>query len=528
MAFKWGVEFETGLLLHDPNGKNRRTLWESGDTKITSESFTVEHLPNIDDQKFWITGVPEDKTTRLYNLEAQMGVFSGMDGLPQFETNLKNLAEKLKKSVRKNRFNTSWDQTFPLFVYDYLMEKDNLFLDKNSSIPGAYPAKKKGWIGYRSTLRESDIYGVPQLTTSFNLAYLPKLFDLLYNSNFEKYEEFQMDYANNVMEQWNLKYLKCNEHDANELYGFILYLFHYYGGYLKYLRKKNINKYLKNIFWLKPRTNPATLYASFTKSQRSHLKTLIKILDDDRNNYTEDYKKYVVYLIAIITKLEVAIDKKECVYVSDIADIPNGLYRYDMSSYEIYVGMDRNPHLFTRDIPCVDQYQHPEDEEKDLLPTISYGEDEEFYISSGGFTGVWEWKTSKRGEVAFEFRRMRDLFKISLDMEGEGDNPQFAEFFEANYMTTSQLSEMMSIIFNSFMRYVFTEGTSKSKNKCKEGKHRSRKTGRCRISPKKKPKCKEGKRRSGGRCRSPKKKSLRKCKEGKRRSGGRCRSPKKK
>ena len=39
MSFTWGVEFETNLIYHDKNGKNRETLWEKDKLKINESCF---------------------------------------------------------------------------------------------------------------------------------------------------------------------------------------------------------------------------------------------------------------------------------------------------------------------------------------------------------------------------------------------------------------------------------------------------------------------------------------------------------
>jgi hypothetical protein len=509
MSFTWGVEFETNLLYHNLRGKNRQTIWDRNKLKITSELWDVKlHQPNPSDQKYWVDGKPSDNTKGLFNLEAQLGVFEGFNGLDKFDKYLKKLDKKLKNSIEKGRFHTDDDKKHKLFGFDTQDNPEGLFLDKRSKIPGAYPDRDK-WVGYRKTLNAYDIVGKPQLTMSFHLSYLPKLFNVLDGS---ESEEFTRYYADIIMKKWKTK--------DNALYGFILYLCHYYSRYLHYIKHKGLFHYFKTAFWLKPRTNPSTLYKSLTKSQQMKLRELAVLLDkQNENEYSNDIAKYIIYIRNILHRIEESLLTKNCIYASGIVGINNSLYHYDEESIEMYFGMEKHSNHIKKNIPCVDPYEDDDDIEKDPLPTLSSSDGESFFASSG-FTSVWEWNSTGKGEVVYEFRNLQDLFAIALEGEGELDNPNFQSFFEFDMYTPSQLSEMIRIIFQSFFRYVFSEKTKsvkrksvKTKSECKEGKEINKKTGRC-IQ-----KCKEGTKRNkkSGRC-------LKSCKPGTKRNkkSGRC------
>jgi len=548
MSFTWGVEFETNLIYHDPKGKNRETLWEKDKLKITSETWDVKlHGPNTDDGKYWVNGIPEDESKGLYNLEAQIGVFNGFS-LSDFDENVKKMDKKLKDSVRKQRLKTEDGTKHKLSAYDgYANDNafsgNSLFLDLQSTIPGAYP-EGANWVGYRG-ITNQDIVGKPQLTMAFPISSIPVLFSVL-----ERYypEEFRMDYATEISKRVGVK--------DNTLYGFILYLCHYYGRYLQFMKNKEAHHYFKTVFWMKPRTNPSSLYSSLSKSQQTKLLSLMSLLN--RAEDTEEFRKYIEYIQTIIGQIKSSLSTKDCLYSSGIPGINNSLYHYDKESIEMFFAMENHPDQLFRELPCVDPYEDADDMDKDPLPTLSSDENGEEFFTSSNFTSVWEWRSTGKGEVVYEFRDFQDLFGISLDGQGDMNEPIYSMFFESDMYTPNQLSEMMHIIFNSFFQYIFSkekkenkenkENKEKKENKenkkktakkskkksikCAEGKHRSRVTGRCRT-PKKsiKKKCAEGKRRSRvtRRCRTPKK-SIKKCAEGKRRSRatGRCRSAKKK
>ena len=515
MAFTWGVEFETNLLYRNSHGKNRQTIWDRNKLKITSELWDVKlHQPNPSDQKYWVDGKPTDNTKGLFNLEAQLGVFKGFNGLDKFDKYLKKLDKKLKKSVEKGRFQTDDDKKYKLFGYDIQDSPEGLFLDRRSKIPGAYPDHDK-WVGYRKTLNPYDIVGKPQLTMSFQLSYLPKLFNVLDGS-----EEFTGYYADIIMEKWKLK------KKDNTLYGFILYLCHYYNRYLHYIKHKGLFHYFKTAFWLKPRTNPSTLYNSLKKCQQKKLRELAVLLDkEDENEYNNDVAKYIIYIRNILHRIEESLSTKNCIYSSGIVGINNSLYHYDEESIEMYFGMEKHSDHIKKNIPCVDPYEHDDDMEKDPLPTLSSSDGESFFASSG-FTSVWEWNSTGKGEVVYEFRDLQDLFGIALEGEGELDNPNFESFFKFDMYTPTQFSEMIRMIFHSFFRYVFsddkktkksvkktTKKSVKRRSPCKSGKEINKKTGRCVKS------CKPGTKRS-----KKTRRCLKSCKPGTKRSkkSGRC------
>ena len=558
MAFTWGVEFETNLIYHDKNGKNRQTLWEKDKLKITSETWDVKlHSANPGDGKYWINGIPEEDSKGLYNLEAQIGVFNGFS-LSDFDENVQKMDKKLKDSITKKRFKTEDGTKFKLFGYDNTFSPDGLFLDLQSTMPGAYP-DGTNWVGYRENITQNDIVGKPQLTMALPISSIPVLFSVL-----ENYypEEFRTDYATEISKRAGFK--------DNTLYGFVLYLCHYYGRYLQFMKNKDAHHYFKTVFWLKPRTNPSSLYSSLTKSQQSKFLSLMSLSLSNRSEDTDEFRKYIDYIQTIIRQIKSSLSTKDCLYSSGIPGINNSLYHYDKESIEMFFAMENHPDQLFRELPCVDPYEHADDMDKDPLPTLSSDENGEEFFSSSNFTSVWEWRSTGKGEVVYEFRDLQDLFSIALDGQGDLNEPIYRMFFETDMYTPSQLSEMMRIIFNSFFRYIFSDvkekkeikekdknikksnkrnkrnksnkskkkktakKTKKKSIKCAEGKHRSRVTGRCRTPKRKsiKKKCADGKHRSRltGRCRSAKSRNKKKCDEGKRRSRvtGRCRSAKNK
>ena len=497
--FKWGLEFETNLIYFDEYGNNRQRIWEKDKLKITSEFFDVQlHKPNQSDGKYWLKGVPEDDVTGIFNIEAQLGVFKGFDGFGDFESAIKTLDKKLKSSVKSKTFKDHFrNKKYHLFTSVYSDTKDGLYLDTESKIEGAYESKDGGWVGYQKELNQTNIIGKPQLTASFNLKYIPLLFKILspYNQEFDTY------FADNVMKIWGIK--------NDELYGFILYLCHYYKRYLEYSNNKDMYHYFKTIFFLKPRTNPATVYNMMTKTQKMHISKLKTKISSylSKNKDLEELEEYLVYLQNIITFIEHAVEEKDCVYTNDIPNVPNSLYHYDKESFEMAVAFEQQPEYVTKDIPCVDPYEKAGMPIDDPLPTLSYGEDEEFYVSTG-FTNVWEWQTKEKGVVAFEFRDVTELFGIALDIDGEYENPGFAHFFGIDMYTPMEVSEMISYILRTIFQKIFKEKSSKKSNSKKA------------KSPKKSKKSPKGSKKSL----KGSKKSLKKCTDDKERSPktGRC------
>jgi hypothetical protein len=349
-------------------------------------------------------------------------------------------------------------------------------------MPGVYRSKAEGsFSGYRSTLMNTDIYGKPQLTCSIHLDYISRLFELLYKHS-DNYEEVAYSLENaakymNLLQKYNLP-----TREYNQLYGFMLYLLHFFEIY-KYYKEYIIQqgdgpiKYFKSMFSFKPRTNPASLYNTLTVTQRNSLK---KMVDEIRNNPDE----YDTYVISMMDNM----NEKKCVYTKNLKGVPNGMYNYDNEDLETYLGLQEFKRFIKMDVPCINPYDpgHTFDSE---LSTLVYLNEDVFEVDHS--SQVWEWPTDIRS-ISYEFRDMSDLLLTSLRMMGEEENTHFNHYFERDMISPIELKEMINIIFHQFFETLFNRGKvskkisskkkpkSKSNKKCPEHKVYDRKSKNCR------------------------------------------------
>lgn len=530
MSFKWGVEFETALLYYDKYGKNREVIWEKKDVKITSETWDLKlvHEPFEEDNKYWVTDQPEDDPIgKLFNIEAQLGVYSGFKGLESFKKGIEILDKKLKETIKSNQFSTK-HKTIDMFTHTTYSESEKddamqyLFLDKSCTKPGGYKGVQSDYVGYRNFLLDDDIAGKPQLTMSFHLSYLPKLFEVYSDHYSYKTNEFRTDFANRIMAMWELK------HTDATLHGFILYLCHYYNMYLNYKKYSEEYDYFKSTFFFKPRTNPASLYESLTAVQKQHLDDLLVIISE-HNKRNQRSKKlfhhYLRFIERVMKQIKEAIPKKDCLYTKNLPNLPNSLYKYDTESMEIYYGI-QNHSKQIKNISCIDLYEDENTDKRldEPLPTLSYGEDEEFYISTG-FTNAWEWPVTGKQEVAYEFRMLVDIANVSIELM-DRDPKQYKELF-TDHITPERLYMMIELIFESFVKYVFKDKpktvkesikqSSKKSEKSKESEKKEKPKKSIRKPKKEKSKSKESSKKSKEKKEKPKK-SIRKPKKEKSKS----------
>jgi len=509
-SFLWGVEYESNLLIYDQAAVDRDTIWARDKTQLTTEywDLVLGHKPYARDDRYWVTGVPlsdEDSLqSKVYNLEAQMGVFKGKSALKDFDANVALLDHKLTNILAKKRVKTPTGNK-ALFGYtEYHEDEANvpeLFLDKDATKKGVYATKHEGvYAGYRTEMFGYDLTGKPQLTATIRLDYVLRLFELVYNHSEDYYEQVatSLDLSRQYMDLLPLDVMSARE--RNEMHGFVVYLLHYFEQYKRYVLYLDEHggeqgtTYFKSFFFIKPRTNPASLYTKLSRNQHVFLGRLQTALTHiEPTEYTE-------YLIRVLSK----VDNKDCVYAKNIRGVPNGLYRYDMDDLDTYLGFMEHKKQIEVGVPCVDDFHE--------IPVLSYYGENDFDVK--GTHSLWEWKTTTRA-VAYEFRDMMEMVAISLSILREEDNEYYYQFFKADMITPSQLKEMVHLLMRGFFTELFSKRRV-SRKKCPDGQVWDKTDKRCR-EPKRRvsrKKCPDGQvwDKTDKRCRESKR-----CKKGERR-----------
>lgn len=473
-TFTWGVEYETNLLLNHTGSEDRAVVWTKDKTQVTTEFWDVliGHEPYHG--HYYLNGVPEKgiEVESIYNLEAQMGVFKGVGALPEFRQNVAHLAKKLRKIIQKKRIKID-GEAHTLFGYSDVGAEDEeeLYLDASGTIPGVYPSLNEGYAGYRPTLFAYDIVGKPQLTCTIRLEYIYKLFELIHEYS-DHYAEVTQP-GNWVLTYMNVLPESGSTLERNQIRGFLLYLLHYYEQYKTYTMDRSQFHYFKSIFFIKPRTNPASLYSTLSNAQRAYLTRFEHALPN------LEPTEYTLFLLHVLPTL----NNKDCVYLKNLAGVPAGLYKYDTDDLETYMGLTDHKRNVKFNVPCVEPYGFKDEMQ---IPRISYEDivGENPFTVDGVPATVWEWQTGTRC-VAYEFRDLAGMVLTALRMKGEEENPAYASLLESDMIDPDQLNAMMDLIFTTFFRALFAPAKRVSKKKCPDGQVFDRSTKRCRQSKRK-------------------------------------------
>jgi hypothetical protein len=415
--FYWGLEYETSLLLYDPNGFNSKVIWKDNKVKLTCEVFDKKHgNMNTDETGYWDNGKKSDQLNQrgIYIIESQIGLFSGFDLKPCF-TNLNLLQQKLTEMVdfRQLIYNYHDFKSFPVFTYSYNVDENmdtDYFLDYSLRKPGLYildsgeslEESESTYFGYRAVDKDkNDMSGVPQLTCSFELHYFPLLLKVMakYTRLLKNKESYHT-----IIEYTNSLHLR--DRDAH---AFIMYLVDYYIMYLQY-DPSNKEDYFKSFFDIKPRTNPAALYATLSAISQKHIQSLYETLSKKGASPIDRY------LIDTIYQLNAA----ECVFIGKTIDkkILPGLYTYDSTDEALIEAIETHVDTYNiEDSPCVNM-PDPLGKQLKRLPEITYDEDTGKF--KGGFPiDLWEWnvknnESPQHSIVSLELRDFNDLVHMSL------------------------------------------------------------------------------------------------------------------
>jgi hypothetical protein len=471
--FYWGLEYETSVLVYDPNGFNSKIVWKDNKVKLTCEVFEKKHDDmTTGETGYWDNGKKSDQLNQrgIYIIESQIGLFSGFDVKSCF-THLNVLEQKLAEMMtyRQLIYNYQDFKSFPVFTYSYIADEDvdtDYFLDYALRKPGLYildetntESDEFSYFGYRAVdPYKNDVSGVPQLTCSFDLKYYPAFIKVMshYTRLVQNKEAYQtiMDYTN----QFDIQ----DEHAR----GFIMYLVDYYVMYLQY-DPSNKENYFKTFYDMKPRTNPAALYATLNATSKGVIQSLSETLTS-----RSDIDRYLIDIIGQLTSLE-------CVYIGKPIDkkIMPGLYTYDSSSEELVEAIQT--HIDTYDIedsPCVNM---PDPLGKNIkrLPTLSINEDTGKF-NAGFPIDLWEWNVKNKEHpemcmVSIELRDFNDLVHMSIQIMNEyGFDTAYQ--IERMDMDIQTFKKGLDLVFKFFFPTIFalpihhnTKRKSKKKRRSK-------------------------------------------------------------
>jgi hypothetical protein len=477
-VFYWGLEYETSLLLYDPNGFNSKVVWQDKKVKLTCEVFEKIHGDmTTQETGYWDSGKRSHQLNQrgMFIIESQIGLFSGFDVKSCF-TQLHVLEQKLKEMMAYQRliYNYQHFKSFPVFTYGYTVDEDvdtDYFLDYSMRKPGLYilddthPESEFSYFGYRAVdVNKNDVSGVPQLTCSFDLKYFPLLIETM--SKYTRLEQNKESYR--IMLDYTHRLSIPDTHAR----AFILYLVDYFVMYLHYDPSDKEN-YFKTFYDVKPRTNPAALYETLSATSKRHIQSLRESLDA-----RSDLDRYLVAILGQLTTTE-------CVYIGKPIDkkILPGLYTYDASSEELVEAIETNVDRYEiEDAPCVNM---PDPLGKNIkrLPSLSLHDDTGKF-NAGFPIDLWEWNVKNKEHprtcmVSIELRDFNDLVHMSIQiMKEHGRDTDYRT--ERMDMDIQTFKKGLDLVFKFFFPTVFklqirprskkSKKTSKKKSKKKSKK----------------------------------------------------------
>ena len=456
--FYWGLEYETSLLLYDSNGFNSKVIWKDNQVKLTCEVFDKKHgNMNTDETGYWDIGKKSDQLNQrgIYIIESQIGLFSGFD-LKSCFTNLNLLQQKLTEMVdyRQLIYNYHDFKSFPVFTYSYNVDEENMdtdyFLDYSLRKPGLYilgssesvEESESTYFGYRAVDKDkNDLTGVPQLTCSFELHYFPLLLEVMakYTRLLKNKEAYHT-----IIEYTNSLHLR--DRDAH---AFIMYLVDYYIMYLQY-DPSNKEDYFKSFFDIKPRTNPAALYATLRTTSQKQIQSLYETLSKKQASPIDRYLVDTIYQL----------NTTECVFIGKTIDkkILPGLYTYDSTHDALVEAIENHVDTYNiEDSPCVNM-PDPLGKQLKRLPEITYDEDTGKF--KGGFPiDLWEWnvknnESRQHSIVSIELRDFNDLVHMSLIIMKEYGYDTYYEI-EGMDMDIHTFKKGLDLVFKFFFPTVF-------------------------------------------------------------------------
>jgi hypothetical protein len=140
------------------------------------------------------------------------------------------------------------------------------FMNKGEQkYPGFYEKGKKdekGDICYAFTKDiEFQFHGKPQMTSTFNISYFPKLYEFMMDNEIVKRKGikiFERIYELSVkILSYSKDFIQKKQYNYDHYHGIVIYLLSYY--FARESWKENQTEYFKSFFYFKPRTNPILL-----------------------------------------------------------------------------------------------------------------------------------------------------------------------------------------------------------------------------------------------------------------------------
>ena len=449
--FKWGIEFETHSVIYDENGKDKVPIWEDGKVTITSEMVDIEK--NLHPAPFHECKINEKDTTAqgacLFNLESQLGVFNGFS-LDEFNEEYDNFVKNYKTFI-ENKEITINGIPYTIFSFkNFNLQSNDAYIDGKLETPGTYKTDKNDFIGY---VKELDTLGVAQMTSTFELQYLPNLFKVIAENIWKDPIYFYFEYVYSVTYNESLEFMKLigieqTDPDYLTTFGFIIYMVYYWKVFFEKIVLKEV--YFKAKFPVKPRTNPAGLYQNMNQNVKDNLKKLKNILE--LKQFSEITLTYYTYLYHSLKHLQ---NPEKVYYIKNLGSVPNNFYLLGKLTEDDLKKMYPNV-IIEKDVPFFNYFF---DENLNFIFDIGelylYIDNNNMELRYTGSTEVLEW-TASGDNISIEFRLFKELIVLSERIATTKRDKIIAEkLVDVDRLNIDEIKESIQLIFSTFIKKVF-------------------------------------------------------------------------
>jgi len=304
---QFGFEFETRNFIKTERankiiGKNQMKINDF--TNFSLEYIPLEKLKSFYAELTW--GLD------FYNIEYQLGVFDnkGYDAfvktLNEFIGVINNVTTTKKISVNGKEYDVEFFNT-----------EESKFNEPNDT-------------------------GVVQMTTTFQIKFLPNLFKLMSKFvnlsplDFFNGHIYTTSYNETLWLLNSSKVDKSNIDDYFSTFGFMLYIVYYWKIRTEtHFASPEKIPYLKGWFPIKPRTNFATLYENLSQHVKTEIRKILEYLINRLQYMQTNYLNNVILMLHDILKLDkYKTSLIKFYYIKNLPEVPDGFYYLEGCTYD--------------------------------------------------------------------------------------------------------------------------------------------------------------------------------------------------
>jgi hypothetical protein len=306
---QFGFEFETRNFIKT---ESYSKIIEKNQMKINDfTNFSLEHIPSEKLRSFYA-----ELTWGLdfYNIEYQLGVFDNK-GYDAFVKTLNEFIGVINEVTTTKKISVNGkDKEYDV---EFFNTEESKFNEPNDT-------------------------GVVQMTTTFQIKFLPNLFKLMSKFvnlsplDFFNGHIYTTSYNETLCLLNSSKVDKSNIDDYFSTFGFMLYIVYYWKIRTEtHFASPEKIPYLKAWFPIKPRTNFATLYENLSQHVKTEIRKILEYLINRLQYMQTNYLNNVILMLHDILKLDkYKTSLIKFYYIKNLPEVPDGFYYLEGCTYD--------------------------------------------------------------------------------------------------------------------------------------------------------------------------------------------------